>query len=123
MGLGYSNDLTLKYKQNVYHIELEVSGWDTVNIQAVAPVAAPIFIYGSLDDGMPQGSLLPDGNYGAQLAINWSPIQGVNLASGSAVSSITDASIISIPVNTRYLRLGGGGADVYRLLQFNGKLG
>lgn len=123
MAVGYSNDLTQKYKQNIYHIELEVSGWDTVNFQVLAPVASPLYIYGSLDDGMPQGSLLPDGNYGAALAQNWSPIQGVNLATGSATSSISGAGIYSVPVNTRYVRLGGGGADVYGLFQLNNKIG
>lgn len=122
MGLGYSNDLTKQYKQNLYHIELEVSGWDTVNLQVLAPVASTLYIYGSLDDGMPQGQLLPGGNYGASLAQNWSSIQAVNLATGAAVNTIAAAGIFSIPVNTRYVKLGGGG-DVYGLLQFNGKLG
>jgi len=72
---------------------------------------------------MPHGSLLPSGNYGANLAINWSAIQAVNLATGTAVSSISAAGIYSVPVNTRYIKLQGGGADIYRLLQFNGKIG
>ena len=55
MSIVNSQDLTTKYKQNVYHIELEVGGWDTVTIQAVAPVAAPIYVYGTLDNGMSLG--------------------------------------------------------------------
>jgi hypothetical protein len=72
---------------------------------------------------MPQGSLLPSGNYGAQLAQNWSAVQAVNLATGSATGTISGAGIYSVPVNTRYLKLAGGGADVYGLIQFNAKLG
>jgi len=123
MAVGYSNNLTNDYKQNVYHIELDVSGWDTATFQVVAPLASTMYIYGTIDDGMPQGSLLPSGNYGANLAINWSSIQAVNLATGSAVNSISGAGIYSVPVNTRFIKLGGGGADVYRLLQFNSKIG
>tara|TARA_R110000868_G_scaffold169953_4_gene405055 strand:+ start:414 stop:785 length:372 start_codon:yes stop_codon:yes gene_type:complete len=123
MSIRYTNDLTLEYKQNVYHIELDVSGWDTVTFQAVAPVASAIFIYGSLDNGMSTGQSIPAGNYGAQLAINWTGVQAVNLATGSAVSSISAAGNYSVPVNTQFLKLQGGGADVYRLIQFNSKLG
>lgn len=123
MSLRYTNDLTQQYKDNIYHIELDVSNWDTVTIQAVDPVAAPIFIYGTLDNGMPQGSLLPSGNYGAELAINWTGVQAVNLASGAAVSSISAAGLYAVPVNTQFLKLQGGGADVYRLIQFNNKIG
>ena len=122
MGLTYSNDLTNQYKENIYHIELDVSNWDTANFQVIAPVANTLYIYGTLDNGMPQGQLLPSGNYGAELAINWSAIQAVNLATGSAVSTIAAAGIFSVPVNTRFIKLGGGGADVYRLLQFNAKI-
>lgn len=123
MSVGYSNDLTNQYKQNIYHIELEVSGWDSVNFQVLAPVAAALSIYGSLDDGMPQGVLSQSGNYGAQLAQNWSPIQAVNLATGSATGTISSAGIYSVPVKTRYLKLSGGGANVYGLIQFNHKIG
>ncbi len=122
MGLAYSNNLTNEYKQNIYHIELNVSGWDTATFQVVAPVAATMYIYGTLDDGMPQGQLLPTGNYGAELALNWSSIQAVNLATGAAVNTIAGAGIYSVPVNTKYIKLGGGGADVYGLLQFNSKI-
>lgn len=123
MGLAFSNDLTQQYKQNIYHIELDVSGWDTVTIQAVAPVAAPIYIYGTIDNGMSLGQSIPAGNYGAQLAINWTGVQAVNLATGAAVSSISAAGMYSVPVNSQFLKLQGGGADVYRLLQFNSKIG
>lgn len=123
MSVRYTNDLTLKYKQNVYHIELDVSGWDTVTFQAVAPVASAIFIYGSLDNGMSLGQSIPAGNYGAQLAINWTGVQAVNLASGASVSSISAAGMYSVTVNNQFLKLQGGGADVYRLLQFNTKKG
>lgn len=122
MAVGFSNDLTLQYKQNVYHIELEVSGWDKANFQVLAPVASPLYIYGSLDSGQPQGQSLPSGNYGATLAQNWSAIQAVNLATGTATGTISGAGIYSVTVNTRYVKLAGGAADVYGLIQFNTKV-
>lgn len=124
MAVFNQQDLTDKYKQNVYSISLNVSGCDTVTFQAVAPVANPIYIYGTIDDGMPQGSLLAsDNNYSAQLAINWTGVQAVNLATGAATSSISAAGLYAVPVNSSYLKLQGGGADVYRLLQLNNKIG
>lgn len=122
MSVGYTRDLTRQYKQNIYHIELEVSGWDTATFQVLAPVAATLYVYGSLNDGMAQGQLYPSGNYGAGLALNWSSIQAVNLATGSAVSSISGAGVYSVTVNTPYIKLEGGGADVYGLFQFNSKV-
>lgn len=122
MSLGKNIDLTKQYKQNIYNISLDVSGWDTVTFQFIAPVAGTTSIYGALDDNMPQGSLLAaNNNYNPDNILNWSAVQAVNLATGSAVSSITAAGIYSVPVNTPYLKLGGGG-DVYGLWQFNSKI-
>lgn len=115
-------DITLQYKQNVYHIELNVSGWDTCTLQVIGAVSGTLAIYGTINDGMSQGSLYPSNNYGASRARDWSAIQAVNLATGSAVSTITAAGLYAVPVNTPYIKLGGGG-DVYGLWQFNSKIG
>lgn len=124
MSIAFNNDLTQKYKQNIYNIALNVSGWDTVNLQVIAPVAATMYIYGALDDNMPQGSLLSaNNNYNPDNVQRWSSVQAVNLATGSAVTSITDAGIYSVPVNFPYLKVGGGGANVYGLWQHNIKVG
>ena len=123
MGVAHTPiDLTRRYKQNIYNISLDVSGWDTVTFQVLAPVSGTLAIYGTLNDGMSQGSLYPSDNYGADRARDWSAVQAVNLATGSAVSTISAAGLYSVPVNTTYLRLGGGG-DVYGLIQFNSKIG
>lgn len=126
MSVGNTHDLTQRYKQSgtpggVYGISLEVSGWDTVTFQAIAPVSGILSIYGTLNDGMSQGSLYSTDNYAADRARDWSAVQAVNLATGSAVSTISAAGIYSVPVNTPYLRLAGGG-DVYGLFQFNSKI-
>ena len=122
MSVTKNLDITQKYKQGVYDIKLEVSGWDSVSFQFVAPVASAVYIYGSLNDGMSQGSLYPSDNYAAGRALNWSAVQAVNLATGAAVNSVSAAGIYTVPVNTQYIRLTGGG-DVYGLFQFNNKIG
>jgi len=118
MSLGRPLDLTLEYKQSVYSITLDVSGWDKVTIQPIAPVAGAIFIYGSNDGGAVNG--VTQGN--AQLARNFTAIQATNLATGAAVSSMATAGLYSVPVNAQFLRLQGGGADVYKLLAFETKV-
>lgn len=122
MSLGRTQDLTQQYKQNLYNIALDVTGWDTVNIQVLAPVAATLFIYGTLNDGMSQGSLYPSDNYGADRARDWSSVQAVNLATGSPVNDISGAGIFSVPVNFPYLKVGGTGANVYGIFQHNIKI-
>lgn len=124
MSVANSHDLTNKYKQNIYNIALDVSGWDTVTFQVLAPVASTLYIYGAIDDNMPQGSLLAaNNNYNASNVVNWTGVQAVQLATGTAVSSITTAGLYSVPVNAPYMKIGGGGANVYGLWQHNIKIG
>lgn len=118
MALGRFDDLTLQYKQGIYSITLDMSGWDKATFQAVAPLAAPISIYGSNDGGGLTG--VRPGS--AQTAGNFSLIQATNLSSGTAVTTMATAGLYSVPINSQYLRLQGGGADVYNLLMFESKV-
>jgi hypothetical protein len=118
MALGKPLDLTTEYKQNIYNIQMDMSGWDKTTIQVVAPVAGPVYVYGSNDANALQG--VRDGN--AELAINFNAIQATNLATGTAVSSFSAAGNYKVDVNTRFLKISGGGADVYRLLAFHSKI-
>ncbi len=123
MGLAHTPiDLTQQYKQNIYNIALDVSGWDKVTIQAVGPVAGVTSVYGTLNDGMAQGVLYSNNNYAADRATDWSAIQVVNLATGTAANTISAAGLYSVTINTPYIKLGGGG-DIYGLFQFNSKVG
>jgi hypothetical protein len=123
MGLAHTPiDLTKQYKENIYNIALDVSGWDKVTFQVLAPVSGTLAVYGTLNDGMSQGQLYPSNNYGADRARDWTPIQATNLATGTAATTIAAAGLYKVEVNTTYLRLNGGG-DVYGLFQFNSKVG
>ena len=118
MGLGKNTDLTAAYKQNVYSITVDVSNWDRVTFHVEAPVAAPVFVYGSNDAGAGQG--ITFGN--AQLATNFTTIQATNLVTGNAVTSISTAGAYKVDANTQFIRLQGGGANVYRLYAYNYKI-
>lgn len=118
MAVGHPFDGTFDYKQNVYNINLDMSGWDKTTIQVVAPVAAALYVYGTNDANALQG--VRDGN--ATLATNFTAIQATNLATGSAVASFSAAGNYKVDVNARFLRVGGGGADVYRILFFHSKV-
>lgn len=121
MSLGYPFDATNEFKQNVYSITLDMSGYDKTAIHVIPKSSPgdPIFIYGSNDGNALQGVRQGD----AQLAINFVPIQGTSLTSGGKSTSIPNAlNVYSVDVNARFLRLQGSGADVYRLLIFNSKI-
>lgn len=120
MALGYPFNGTDKFN-TVYQITNDMSGWDKTTIQVVGPMSGTIHVYGSND-----GNALPsvrDGN--AELAINFTPIQVTNLATGTAVNTISAAGNYKAEINAQYLRLQGNPAatptNVYKLLLFNSK--
>ncbi len=119
MGLNYNYDATLKYKQNLYNIYLDLSGWGKTTIQVVAPSSGSmgnLGIYGTNDPNALTGV-----RYGnAALAINYNSIQATNLATGVATTGINAAGSYGVTLNDRFLKLAGG-ADVYRLLFFHQK--
>ena len=103
---------------SVYKVTLDMSGWDKTTFHVLAPVAAPIFVYGSNDAGAWFG--ITDGN--ASLATNFATIQTTPLANNTPATSISTAGAYKVDVNTQFIRLQGGGADVYRLYAFHSKI-
>jgi len=102
---------------NQKQVTLDVGEWDRVTIQAVAPIVATAYIYGSLDGGDIQG--VTQGN--ASIATNFTAVRATNLATGSAVTEITAAGSYLVDVNTKYLKIGGGGVSIYKLMTFHTK--
>lgn len=119
MAIGRSLDLTNQYKaNNVYQLTVDVSGWDSVTAHVVAPMTGTVYIYGSNDSGAAQS--VTQGN--ATLVTNFSSIQATNLATGAAVASISAAGLYKVDVNAQFLRLGGGAANVYKMILFESKV-
>jgi len=110
MAIAVNLDMTQQFKQNVYRIYQDLSGWDRFSIQPVG-MTNPIYVYGTNNPNALQG--VRDGN--AQLATDHTPVQVTNLASGTAGTSITTAGLYKGDVNFKFLRVSGGQADVYRL--------
>lgn len=109
---------------SLYQINRDVSSWDKLTIQIVAPVLGTgIYIYGSLDGGFNKD--VTQGN--AALAINYTPIQAVNLATGVATNTITAAGLYRVTANDQqFVRIQGNPAgtptNVYRILMWESKV-
>lgn len=112
MAIDYFQDITKQWKENGNSINLEVGGYNTVTFQVLTPVS-PLGVYGTLNDGQPQGQLLPSGNYSADNALDWQAIQAKNIGTGSSATTLASTGIYTVDVNTRFIRLSGG--DVYGL--------
>lgn len=106
---------------SLYNVTLDMSGWDKATIQTTGAVLGTLNLSGSNDGG---DNAYSDGN--AQLAINFTPIQATNLATGTKVNAIYGAGLFEVDVNAQYLRIQGSpasaGTNVYRLMIFNSKI-
>ena len=121
MALGKPLGDFTKQFNSTYNITLDMSGWDKTTVQTSGAVLGTINIQGS-NDGGANASNQGD----AELAINFTPIQAKNLATGSMVNAIYGAGLFEIDINAQYLRLQGAPAgtptNVYRILLFNYKI-
>jgi hypothetical protein len=107
---------------STYKITLDMSGWDKTTIGVSGAVLGTVNILGSNDGG---ATVSNQGD--ATLAINFTPLQAKNLATGSMVNAIYGAGMFEVDVNSQYLRLQGApaeaGTNVYRLMMFHSKIG
>lgn len=110
MAISNNQDLTQQFKQNVYRIYQDLSGWDRFSIQPIG-MTNPLYVYGTNNPNSLLG--VREGN--AQLASDHVQVQVTNLTTGTAGTSITTAGLYKGDVNFKFLRVSGGGADVYRL--------
>ncbi len=108
---------------SIYNVTLDLSGWTETTIQLEAPVGGSIVVYGSNDSGAVRG--VTQGN--ASLATGFNPAQVTNLATGTAVTSMSAAGNYRYTVDAQFLRLQGSpaaaGTNVYKLLLINSKVG
>ncbi len=105
---------------SLYKITIDTSGWDKTIVQMVT-LAGSALIYGTLDSG---SNASTQGN--ASLAINFTPIQAVDLSSGTAVSTLATGKLYRVTDDQQFLRIQGvpaqAGTSVYKLLIFNQKV-
>ena len=107
---------------STYKITLDMSGWDKTTIGVSGAVLGTVNIMGSNDGG---ANATSQGD--ATVAINFTPLQAKNLATGSMVNAIYGAGLFEVDVNAQYLRLQGApaaaGTNIYRLMIFHSKIG
>lgn len=122
MAQGYLQpDYTSQFN-SVYKITLDLSGWDKMSIQLVAPVLGTISVQASND----AGAILATTQGDANTAINFTPVQVKNLATGNSSPYIYGAGMYEYDVNAKFFRLQGtpasAGTSIYRINMFNSKI-
>lgn len=122
MAVNYQSGDYSRDFNSVYKITLDMGGWDKTTIQVEAPISGAIVVYGTNNSGFQLG--VTQGN--ANLATDFQPVQVTNLATGTAVNSISAAGNYKYEVNAQFLRLQGSpaaaGTAVYGLKFFHSKI-
>lgn len=121
MALGRNFGDFSKTFNSTYSITLDMSGWDKTTIMATGAVLGTVNILGSNDGG---ATVSNQGD--ATLAINFTPLQAKNLATGTMVNAIYGAGLFEVDINAQYLRLQGApaaaGTSIYRVMMFHSKI-
>ncbi len=91
--------------------QVDIGGFDYAIVQLVSPTATATFATTN-DSGDIRGA--SDGN--ATAATNFIDVQGTNLNSGSAVSTLAISGIVRFSYIGRYLRIMGPGLTVTKAL-------
>jgi len=100
MAVSQITDITTQFNSNSGDWNLDIDSWDFVVVQLVDPTGAVSFLT-SNDAGAIQGS--GDGN--AIAALNFTAVQGTNLATGSGVTSLAVTGLVKFSGIGRFLRL------------------
>lgn len=89
---------------NANHIvNLDVSQWQNMTIHLSGSITGTINVLGTNDSGAVQA--VSDGN--AVSAVNFTAIQGTNLASGATVTAVGAAGNFKFVVGTKFIQIGG----------------
>lgn len=115
--IAHSFDKTNDYTGTTPVVTLDIGPYEHLTIQ-VAGISGTMNVQGSNDGGAVQG--VTDGN--ATAATNFSAVQVIPLATGTAATSITANGLYRIsPVSFKYLRLSGAGSSLSKLIVFANK--
>ena len=117
MALSTTLDVTKQFNANSGYIA-DFSGWDYCVVQLVSPSGAVSFNT-SNDSGAVQG--VSDGS--SISASNFTAVQGTNLASGSAITSLNATGNVRFGYIGRYLQLTGSSVTATKVILFFTKIG
>lgn len=99
-------------------INIEIGSWDYVIVQLVSPSGAVTF-NSTNDDGGATGT-----GYGSSnSATNWVTVQGTNLNSGSAITSIATSGLIRFGYVGQFLQLTGSSVTATKVIVRYFKIG
>lgn len=108
-------DLTEEFNAN-NRVRLDLGGWGHATCQIITP-SGTIDFTGTNDGGEETGTLNPSPSSSG----NFSSIQAINLATGTAVTSASGSGLYKITISSKYIQLFGIGVTVAKLLVFVNK--
>ena len=117
MALSQYLDWTKEFNDNS-GISIEIGSWDYVIVQLVSPSGAVTF-NSTNDDGGVEGSGYGSGN----TATNWVTVQGTNLNSGTAITSIAASGLIRFGYVGQFLQLTGSSVTATKVIVRYFKIG
>lgn len=88
-------------------VQLDIGGWDYAVVQLVSPTGTVTFS-STIDSGAIEG--VSDGS--AVSATNWIVTQGVNINSGTAVSTLATSGAVRFQGIGQFLQIAGNGISV-----------
>lgn len=94
-------------------VNIDISNWDYVVVQAVG-LSGTVTVKATLDAGAIAGTT--DGN--AISAQNWIAVQGTNLNTGSAVTTMTAAGLVRFGVVGKFMQFSGTGVTITGLFVY-----
>lgn len=112
MALCTTLDVTNQFNLDNGYVQ-DLSGWDDIVVQLVTPSGAVNFT-ATNDGGAVQG--VTDGN--SALAINFTAVQGTNLATGVAATSLNASGLMRFGVVGQYLQLAGTGVTADKVILY-----
>jgi len=98
-------DVTSDFNAN-NGVKVDVSQWQNCTVHVSGSVSGTVNITGTNDSGAVQS--ISDGS--AKSSANYTAVQATNLATGSAVTSISAAGNYKVTVGTKFIQVGGASA-------------
>jgi Tfp pilus assembly protein FimT len=86
-------------------VQLDIGGWDYAVVQLVTPTGT--FTFNSTNDS---GAITSSSDGSAASATNWITVQGTNLNSGAAVTTLATSGMVRFQSIGQFLQIAGAAA-------------